>query len=130
MDEVTEASSRDAAADYGKRLDELRRMQRDVRAVTATARTRDGAVAVEVGPRGEVRDIRFKAQAYSRMNPNQLAHTTMKLIGEASQEAAERARRIAADFLPGELGARLLDGEDDVAVFMPDASSMPNVGLE
>jgi DNA-binding protein YbaB len=124
MDEGVRASLQGVTVNYRQRLDELRRMQRDVRAVSATARTRDGVVRVDVGPNGELRDIRLEPRVYDRMDPQQLAHTIMRLIGEATEEAAGRAREITAAFLPEELAARLRGGEDDLTVFLPDAPSV------
>jgi DNA-binding protein YbaB len=123
MDE-TNASLPDIAAGYRRRLDELRQIQEDVRHVTATARTRDGMVSVEVGAQGQLRDIRFHPRVYQRMNPQRLAHTIKQLTGEASREAAGRAKQITAAFLPDDLAARLRDGEEDLTAFLPDALSI------
>jgi DNA-binding protein YbaB len=130
MDETTRALLQDIAVNYQKRLDELRQMQRDVREVTATARTRDGSVSVEVGPQGQLRDLRLDPQVYQRMNPQRLTHTIMKLVGEASQEAADKAKEITAAFLPEDLAARLRDGTEDLTEFLPNAPSMLDPDLE
>jgi DNA-binding protein YbaB len=126
MDEETNASFREIAGGYRRRLDELRQMQHDVRQVTATARTRDGLVSVEVGPQGQLRDIRFDPRVYERMSPQRLARTIKELTGEASNEAAGQAKQITAAFLPEDLVARLRDGEEDLTAFLPDAPSIPD----
>jgi DNA-binding protein YbaB len=126
MDEETNVSFREIAGDYRRRLDELRQMQHDVRQVTATARTRDGLVSVEVGPQGQLRDIRFDPRVYERMSPQRLARTIKELTGEASNEAAGQAKQITAAFLPEDLVARLRDGEEDLTAFLPDAPSIPD----
>jgi DNA-binding protein YbaB len=124
MDERTNASLREIAAGYHQRLEELRKMQDDVRQVTATARTRDGMVSVEVGPQGQLRDIRLHPRVYQRLSPERLAHTIKRLSGEAAQDAAGRARQITSAYLPEDLAARLRDGEEDLTAFLPDAPSI------
>jgi DNA-binding protein YbaB len=124
MDEETKASLRDVTTRYRQRLDELRQMQKDVQEVTATARTRDGAILVEVGPQGQMRDLRLDPHVYQRMGPQRLARTIMELVGEASEKAAGRAKEITAAFLPADLAARLQAGGEDLTLFLPDAPSM------
>lgn len=96
-------------------------MQQDVLDVRATARTRDGTVRVEVGPHGELRDLRIDQRAYDRMSPPQLSQTVMKLVGEAAEEAKGRVRELTGEFLPPELAERLRQGEEDLTVYLPDA---------
>lgn len=124
------AFDQDVIADYRERLKELQRLQHDIRDLTATARTRDGGVAVEVGAHGELRDIRFDSRALQRMNAQQLGRTVMTLVAEATQEATGRAREMTAAFLPEDLAARLRDGEDDLMAFMPDAPRPPDLTQE
>ncbi|MEV5748203.1 YbaB/EbfC family nucleoid-associated protein [Actinoallomurus sp. NPDC052308] len=119
------AFDHDVVENYRERLEKLRRLQHDIRDVTATARTRDGGVTVTVGPRGELRDLRFEPRALQRTNAGQLARTVLALVAEATQEATGRARDMTAAFLPEELAARLRDGEEDVTAFLPDAPRTP-----
>jgi DNA-binding protein YbaB len=123
MDDHARASLQRIAGDYRERLAELRKMQQDVQNVTASARTRDGSVSVEVGAHGELRDIRLDPRVYERMNAQRLARTIMELAGEATQKASGQAREITAAFLPADLAARLRDGEEDLGAFLPDAPS-------
>src|SRR3569833_4446920 len=117
MEERMRASLEDIAAGYQERLTELRRMQEDVRKVTATARTRDGMVTVEEGVQGELRDIKFDPRAFDRTRPKGLARTIMELVGEATRDAAGRGRQITAALLPADLAAEL-------GAFLPDAPSI------
>src|SRR3569833_3498146 len=103
MEERIRASLEVSAPGYQERLTELRRMQEDVRKVTATARTRDGMVTVEVGVQGELRDIKFDPRAFDRTSPKGLARTIMELVGEATRAAAGRGRQITAALLPAVL---------------------------
>ncbi|MFB9831967.1 YbaB/EbfC family nucleoid-associated protein [Actinoallomurus acaciae] len=123
MDDRTPASLHEIADGYHQRLAELRKMQQDVQNVTATARTRDGAVSVEVGAQGDLRAVHLGPRVYDRMNPQRLALTIMELAGEATREASGRARQITAALLPEDVAARLRDGEEDLSAFLPDAPS-------
>src|SRR5689334_4461335 len=127
--EDTVIGARDGGpADYARRLEELRRLRSDLAEVTATARTRNGDVWLEVGPRGDLRALRFTPQALKRMNAQQLAHTVMKLVAEASEEATGRATEMTAAFLPGEMAQRLRDGETDLMKLLPSPPRVPELG--
>lgn len=130
MDDKVGAFQQEVLANYRQRLEELQQLQHDVGEVTATARTRNGDVWLEVGARGELRDIKFSPQALTRMNAQQLAHTILTLTGEAAATAGGKAKEMTAVFLPDELAARLRDGEVDLTAFLPDAPRIPNFGQE
>jgi DNA-binding protein YbaB len=130
MEDKVGASQREVVADYRKRLEELQQLQRDVREVTATARTRNGDVSLEVGAQGELRDIKFNPQALKRMSAQQLAHTILSLAGEATKDASSQAKEMTAALLPDGLAARLRDGEEDLTAFFPDAPRIPDFGQE
>jgi DNA-binding protein YbaB len=130
MDDEMGAFPSEVVADYRKRMEELQQLQRDVRAVTATARTRNGDVWLEVGAQGELRDIKFNPQALNRLSAQQLAHTILSLAGEAAKDASGQAKEMTAAFLPEGLAERLRDGEDDVTAFFPDAPRIPDFGQE
>lgn len=114
-------------SDYRERIQELQQMQRDIREVRATARTRNGEVSLEVGAQGELKNIRFHPDALARMTPQQLAHTIMKLVGEATKDASDQAKEMTAKFLPEEMAERLRGGETDLSAFMPDAPRIPDM---
>jgi len=130
MEDNLGMSQGDVVANYRKRLEEIQQLQRDVRDVTASARTRNGDVWVEVGASGELRDIKFNPQALKRMSAQQLAHTILSLTGEATKDASGQAKEMTAAFLPEEMAARLRDGEVDVTSFMPEAPRIPDLGTE
>lgn len=106
-------------ADYGRRLEELQRLRSDLADVTVTARSRNGDVSLEVGPRGELRAIRFTPLALKRLSAPQLAHTVMKLVAEATEEATGQATEMTAAFLPEDMARRLRDGETDLMKLLP-----------
>ncbi|MEV0398731.1 YbaB/EbfC family nucleoid-associated protein [Actinoallomurus sp. NPDC050550] len=112
---------RDMAANFKQRLEELQQLQRNVADVKATARTRNGDVWVEVGSRGNLRDIQFSPQALKRMSAQQLTHTVLALIAEASEQATDQAKEMTAAFLPEEMADRLRAGEQDLMAFFPKA---------
>jgi DNA-binding protein YbaB len=111
------------AADFGQRMEELRGVREELRKVHASARTRDGAVSVEVGPHGELLDIKFDPRLHDRLSSQRLAMTIMTLVGEAKAEASQKAQEITAEFLPEQLAARVRDG-DDPTDLLPGLPSM------
>jgi DNA-binding protein YbaB len=130
MEDRMGASPREVVADYRKRLEDLQQLQRDIRELTATARTRNGDVWLEVGAQGELRDIKFNPQALKRMSAQQLAHTILSLSGEAAKDAGGRAKDMTAAFLPDELAAKLREGDEDLTSFFPDSPRIPDFGQE
>jgi DNA-binding protein YbaB len=122
MDEELRESLESLAAQHQERLAGLRRMQEELREVSAGARTRDGMVSVEVSANGRLRDIRFDPRVYDRLSPQRLAHTIMKLIGEATEEVVGQLAEITAPFVPDGLVQGLTEG--DFSGLMPDAPSM------
>ena len=120
----------DVPADYARRMEELRRLRQEVTEVTATARSRNGDVWVEVGASGELRAIRFGPQALKRLSGRQLAHSIMALVAEATEEAAGRARELTAAFLPEAMAGRLRDGESDLMALLPSPPRVPEFGQE
>jgi DNA-binding protein YbaB len=124
MNERWNESRQVTGADFRHRLSEIRKMQQEVRDVTATARTRDGLVRIEVGARGELRDLHLDARVYDRLNPTQLAHAIMRLAREATTEATGRAREMTAAFLPEDMAARFRDGEEDLTALLPEPPSV------
>lgn len=97
-------------------------MQQDLSEVRASARTRDGMVSVEVGPRGQLSDIRFDPRVYDRLTPQRLAHTIMKLVGEATEDAVGQLKEITAPFVPDGLVRGLV--ERDLSGLLGGAPSM------
>ncbi|TQL96473.1 YbaB/EbfC DNA-binding family protein [Actinoallomurus bryophytorum] len=117
-------------ADYGRRLEELRRLRSDVDDVTATARSRNGDVWLEVGASGELRAIRFGPQALKQLSAQRLAQTIMTLVTEAREDAAGRAKEMTAAFLPEDMAERLRDGETDLMAFLPPPPRVPEFGQD
>ncbi len=85
---------------------------------------------MEVGAQGQLRDIRFKQQALTKLNAQKLAHLVMTLVAEATEEAAAQAREMTAAFLPDDMAARLRDGETDLISILPLPPRVPQAGAE
>jgi DNA-binding protein YbaB len=124
MREETISSLQQRAGDLQRQMAEVREVYRQIRAVTGTARTRDGMVRVEVGSQGELRDIHFDPRTFEGTRPQALAHTIMQLVAEATAEATGRTRELTAGALPEELAARVRGGEEDLMSLFPDAPSI------
>lgn len=122
MDDELRESLEGLAARHQERLAGLRKMQQELREVKASARTRDGMVSVEVGPNGQLHDIRFGPRVYDRLTPQRLAHTIMKLVGEATEDAAGQLKEITAPFVPDGLVQGLAEG--DLSGLLRDAPTM------
>jgi DNA-binding protein YbaB len=87
---------------FTEELDGLRakaeKVQEEVRNATATARSRDGAVSVTVGPAGALVDLTFTAQAY-RQPPETLAALVLSLAERAQRQVGAEVSRAYADLV-------------------------------
>ncbi|WP_060574502.1 MULTISPECIES: YbaB/EbfC family nucleoid-associated protein [unclassified Pseudonocardia] len=91
-------------AEYRERLDEIRVRVEQARdratAVTATAQTRDGAVAVTVDASGAVTDLRFGVRA-DDLPRARLAGTVLRLCREAAADARSQVEKIMEPLTSG-----------------------------
>jgi DNA-binding protein YbaB len=113
-----------------QQLERVQRLRRDVAEVTVTSRSRKGEVSVEVGAQGQLRDIRFKPQALTKLNAQKPAHLIMTVVAEATKEAAAQAMEMTAAFLPDDMAARLRDGERDLISLLPMPPRIQEAGEE
>jgi DNA-binding protein YbaB len=107
------------AADYQERLKELRRLEETVLRLTATARARDGSVAVEVGPQGQLLALWLDPRACREMSPQRLSQAIVRLAGDAAADAMRQVREIMAPALPAGLPE-----DSDFTALMPNAPSL------
>ncbi len=109
------------SAEYEKRLAEIRKLQQRAGRVTATARSRNGLISVQVGAQGQLLGVRLGPGAYERLSPQRLAATLAELAKTAAADAAGQVREIMSPVLPA--GGVPADG--DVTRLMPRAQSTP-----
>jgi DNA-binding protein YbaB len=103
---------------YEQLLGELDRVKRqagqaraDLRKVSGRAESRTGLVTVTVGPRGDLTGLEISPRAYQKLSPSLLAEEILRLVGEATAQATERAGAVMAPLLPpGMSYVELLDG--------------------
>jgi DNA-binding protein YbaB len=100
VDDEFRAQMEDAAADFRERQARVRELRRQLSAVTASARSRDGKVSVEVGPQGQLRGIWLDPGTFDRSSPQRLAATIVQLAGIATADAARKVQQIMAPVLP------------------------------
>lgn len=105
--------------DYEKRLAEIRKLQQRAGQVTATARSRNGLISVQVGAQGQLLGVRLDPTVYQRISPQRLSATLTTLAKTATADAAGQVREIMAPVLPA--GGVPADG--DVTRLMPRAAS-------
>jgi DNA-binding protein YbaB len=125
---VVAQENRELWARYDELLTAFERTRRSltelrdkVGALSATAESKDGLVTAMVGPRGELTGLEFSPRTYRHHSPTQLAELVRETVAEAIRRLHERAAQLYEPFLPtGVPYDKLLSGEADVSVFLPD----------
>jgi DNA-binding protein YbaB len=117
-----QAQMEDKAADFRERLSQVRELRQQLSSVTASARSRDGMIGVEVGAQGQLRGIWLDPGLFDRSSPQRLAAAIVELSGIATAEAARKVQEIMAPVLPS--GSLPADG--DLMSLMPQAPGTDN----
>ncbi|MBZ9645409.1 YbaB/EbfC family nucleoid-associated protein [Streptomyces sp. PSKA30] len=89
-------------ADFAERYGTLSRAREQMRALSVTARSRDGVVEVTVGANGHAAGIRFVDNRFRGMAAPQLGDSVLEALTTARAEVAARAAAVmtAANLLP------------------------------
>lgn len=93
--------SREYAA-YAELADDLRRIQREMAGIEATAESGDGLVAVTVGPRGELVSVELDPRVYRDPDAKGLAAEIVRVAGEARVAAQRRTVALLGKLMPAE----------------------------
>ncbi|MBC3194655.1 YbaB/EbfC family nucleoid-associated protein [Pseudonocardia sp. C8] len=97
MERITPTAAETWLDEYRARITTIRARADHARArlaaVTATARTRDGAVAVTVDASGALTDLRFGVRT-DELPRARLAETVLRLAGEAAADARTQVEAI------------------------------------
>jgi len=109
VDDQLSAYQQELAADYSERLAQIRHLQERAAQVTATARSRNGLIGVEVGAHGELLAVKLDPGAYERLSPQRLAKVLVDLAKTAAADAAGQVRELMAPVLPA--GGMPADGD-------------------
>jgi DNA-binding protein YbaB len=94
MDEELQAQLDAVSANYQQRLAAIQRRQELARRVTATARSRNGQVSVEVGAQGQLLRVMLDPGIYDRLSPQRLAAALTELAKTAAADAAAQVHEI------------------------------------
>src|SRR2546427_10502341 len=122
--------NRELWARYDQLLTEYERTQKRLvgvrerlQALRVKAESKDGLVKVTVGPRGNLVGLELDAKATRRLSATELAETILETAKRANGKLSEQAREVYGSFLPDNVGyEQMLDGDVDLAAFMPDVS--------
>jgi DNA-binding protein YbaB len=107
-------------ASYQSKRAEIRERQGRASRVTATARSRDGLVSLEVGAQGQLLGLSLNPGVYDKLSPQRLAAALTELAKTATAHATEQVREIMAPVLPP--GGMPADG--DFTKLIPRAPGM------
>jgi DNA-binding protein YbaB len=86
-------------------------LQRELRAVSVTAKSPDGYVTATVDARGQLRKLQLDPRIYRRPDSAQLAATITETVQQAVTEAAERVKAVSDRIAPGVDVASYLRGD-------------------
>jgi DNA-binding protein YbaB len=112
------ASLEGLVEDYDRHVGRLQDMQDKLEKATATARSEDGLVRVEVDARAQVTDLHLDPKVYDKLTPDQLSRTILRLIGEATEDVAAQMKALMAPFMPAN---GMFGGQPDLGSFLPQA---------
>lgn len=114
--------------EYERIKDNASKLQRRLREAEATAASKDGAVKVTVGPRGDLRALQIDPRAYRRLSPSELAAEILELSGAAARDVQAQLEQVIAPFLPPDVTyQQVVDGEVDPASWRPSQASMQRI---
>src|SRR5947207_13846043 len=72
----------------------LGEMQRELKAVTGTAKSPDGYVTATVGPRGQLVKLQLDPRIYRKPDSAQLAQSITETVGKAAEDAARKVEAV------------------------------------
>jgi len=121
MDDELQAKMADVTADFHERHTRVQELRKQLGAVTASARSRDGMISVEVGAQGQLRRIWLDPGVFDRQSPQRLAGAIVELAGIATAEAVRKVHEVMAPVLP----AGSVPVGADLMSLMPKARSTP-----
>jgi DNA-binding protein YbaB len=96
---------------FEKIRDGLGDMQRELTAVTGTAKSPDGYVTATVGPRGQLLRLQLDPRIYRKPDSAQLAQSITETVGKAAEDAAHKVEAVTERYAPGLDVASFLRGE-------------------
>lgn len=114
--------------EYERIKDNTSKLQRRLREAEGAAASKDGAVKLTVGPRGELRTLQIDPRAYRRLSPSELAAEIIELSGAAARDVQSQLEQAIAPFLPPDVTyQQVADGEVDPASWRPSQASLQRI---
>lgn len=108
------------AAEYNNQVQLIRDTHEQLKALEATAQSKDGMISVTVGAQGHVRAIRFNPRVYNKLSPSELATALTQQIHRATAEVSERRQELIRPLMPADLPYEEFFGEDGgLEMFLP-----------
>ncbi|MGP4014274.1 YbaB/EbfC family nucleoid-associated protein [Saccharopolyspora sp. 5N708] len=89
-----------AAAEYQRQRAELRTTAEQLERLSVTVTSTKREVTVTVGPRGELRDLKFPTAAYRSMAPAELAALVLRTAERAREQAGAKVAELMGPMLP------------------------------
>jgi DNA-binding protein YbaB len=77
-------------------------LQRKLKEVSATVRSRDGFVTATVGPRGQLTKLELDPRIYRKPDSRELAETIVDTVRRATEDALGQVEELCKPLLPAE----------------------------
>jgi DNA-binding protein YbaB len=108
--------------------DNASKLQRRLHEAEGAAASKDGAVKLTVGPRGDLRTLHIDPRAYRRLSPSELATEILELSRAAARDVQAQLEQVIKPFLPPDLTyQQVADGEVDPGSWHPSQASMQRI---
>jgi DNA-binding protein YbaB len=102
--------------EYDKLKGNVSQLQQRLARAQGQAESKDGAIKLSVGPRGELRALQLDPRAYRRYSPSELAAQILELAGEATTDVQHQLDEVMTPFLPPGISySQVADGKTDPA---------------
>ncbi|MFF2328593.1 MULTISPECIES: YbaB/EbfC family nucleoid-associated protein [unclassified Streptomyces] len=115
MSSALEEQRQNALAEFMKKRQALVEAKKEIGTISATARSRDGAVEVTVGIDGAPSGLRFPNNKFKEMTGQALAASVLEAMSASRTQVASRARAVietVGGSGPGTPGGSVLDRID------------------
>jgi DNA-binding protein YbaB len=94
MSSSLQEQQQQAIAEFTKTREALIAARQEIRSISATARSRDGAVEVTVGPDGSPSGLRFPNNKFKEMTGQALAASVLEAMSASRNQVTSRAMSV------------------------------------
>jgi DNA-binding protein YbaB len=111
----------DFAADFAQRRKDIAEIQAKIKKTKTTATSDKRLLTVTVGPRGELKSLKFNSQDYRDLSSTELANLIVKTVDKARDSAMEKMSALIAPALPPGMNYEAIaGGRMDLASLLPE----------